>query len=258
MIKDLFLSFRDNFREKTTNPFLGTYLLVWIIRNWELVFSIFNFDKSHNLDFKTSFIRSYYEQNSFLLGILWNTLWTFGVLITTYIILNLSRAIVNISEKQIKPWVYKLTDSKSIVLKSIYERIRNDRDELQNRLDKERESRSKLEVRIKNLEEEIVGRDRAVAESEGEESVPDSSDINQDEFEKLYYRLQNDKLIDDFKIIAVKCRKSEYIDNNHPNIDRYLELGLIIYKNEHFRGGAKRYALTNDGNELLKTIRNIE
>ena len=102
MIKDIFLSFRDNFREKVTNPFLGTYLFVWIIRNWELVYSIFNFDKTHDLEFKVQFIKSYYAENAFLMGILINILWTFGILIVTYVILNISRAIVNISEKKIK------------------------------------------------------------------------------------------------------------------------------------------------------------
>jgi len=32
-VKDFLISFSDNFKKKTQNPFLGTYLIVWIIRN---------------------------------------------------------------------------------------------------------------------------------------------------------------------------------------------------------------------------------
>ena len=46
MIKDFLVSFKDNFKEKTRNPFLGTYLIVWLIRNWELIYTLFNFDQN--------------------------------------------------------------------------------------------------------------------------------------------------------------------------------------------------------------------
>lgn len=156
MFKDILVSFSDNFKEKTRNPFLGTYIFIWVLRNWELVYSLFNFDNTYKLANKIDFVKSYYNTHSFTEGVLWNIGWTFLVLTITYLVLNISRVIINISEKQLKPWVYKKTDSKSIVLKSIHEEVRNERDTLQLRLDKERESKSKLEIRIKSLEEEII------------------------------------------------------------------------------------------------------
>lgn len=50
MIEDLFVSFKENIKGKTTNPFFGTLILVWIFHNWRLIYSIFNFDTSSNLD----------------------------------------------------------------------------------------------------------------------------------------------------------------------------------------------------------------
>jgi hypothetical protein len=140
MIKDFLISFTDNFKEKTKNPFLGTYLL----------YTLFNFDEDCNLEDKKAFITNYYDKNDFINNLFTNTLWTFGLLILTYALLNLSRVIVNLSEKQLTPWVYQVTDSKSIVLKTEYDRIRTENDDLQFRLDKERESKSRLETRIKN------------------------------------------------------------------------------------------------------------
>jgi hypothetical protein len=258
MIKDIFLSFRDNLKEKTTNPFLATYILVWLLRNWNLVYSLFNFDKGHNLEYKITFIKGYYETNSFLEGILWNIGCTFCVLIITYLLLNISRAIVNLYEKQLKPWVYKLTDSKSIVLKTTYEIVRNERDELQVRLDRERESKSKLELRIKNLEEEIVERERAVAEKEGEESLVASKNTETSDASILFDKLKDENLIDDFKKIAVQSKKGEYISNNHNPTDRYIELGLLQFKTESYNGSAKHYNVTNDGDDLLRYLRNNE
>jgi hypothetical protein len=258
MIKDIFLSFRDNFKEKTTNPFLGTYIIIWITRNWDLVYSLFNFDKKHDLEYKIAFIKKHYEINSFLEGILWNIGWTFCVIIITYLLLNISRAIINLYEKQLKPWIYKLTDSKSIVLKTTYERVRNERDELQVRLDRERESKSKLEIRIKNLEEEILERERAVTEKEGEESLAESTNELSSESARLFNKLQKDNLIDDFKKVAVKSKKGEHISNSNKPIDRYIELGLLQFKSEYFDGSGKYYNVSSDGDALLRYLRNKE
>ncbi len=220
-----------------------------------MVYSIFNFDDKHNLNFKINFIKSYYTENSFIEGIIINVLWTLGVLVLTYLILNLSRVIVNTSEKQIKPWVYKLTDSKSIVLKSTYENIRNERDELQTRLDKERESKSKLEIRINSLEEEILERDRAVAEREGEESLNsknDKTDSQPNEIEQLYYKIKSQGLLDKFLDDSVLIKKDEYVDDSESN-DSFLELGLIEFKEHHWDDRPmKKYSLTSDGKHILK------
>ncbi|QIE58035.1 hypothetical protein G5B37_00165 [Rasiella rasia] len=256
MIKDIFLSFRDNFKEKTTNPFLGTYLIIWIIRNWELVYSLFNFDSSDTLEIKVNFIKEYYKNNSFIEGILNNILWTFGVLIITFLLLNISRAIVNLFEKQLKPWIYKLTDSKSVVLKSTYEIIRNERDDLQFRLDKERDSKSRLESRIKTLEGEILERERAVAEKEGEESIESNKKEEPSDLQLVFNKLNALKLIEDFKEMAVASKKGDPISVVHNSVDKYLEYGLLEYKESTYSGDGKYYKVTPEGDKLLRYMRN--
>ncbi|WP_377717329.1 hypothetical protein [Pseudofulvibacter geojedonensis] len=62
MIKDFLISFRDNFKEKTRNPFLGTYVIVWIVLNWELIYTLFNFDDNYKLENKVAFIKAYYKE----------------------------------------------------------------------------------------------------------------------------------------------------------------------------------------------------
>jgi hypothetical protein len=118
MIKDFFISFRENFKEKTANPFLGTYIVVWLIRNWELAYSVFNFDDDYLLSDKVQFVKNYYYDVSLFTEVTINILITFLVLIISYLLINVSRLIINFFEKIVTPLVYKWTDKSSIVLKS--------------------------------------------------------------------------------------------------------------------------------------------
>lgn len=155
MIKDFFISFADNLKEKSRNPFLGTYLLVWLIRNWELVYTLFNFDSEYNLNKKKEFIFSYYKKNDFISNLFTNILWAFGLLILTYALINLSRFIINLFEKKLTPWIYKVTDSNSIVLKETYDKLKSENNILELNLEKERESKGRLQIEISKLEKKI-------------------------------------------------------------------------------------------------------
>lgn len=259
MVKDFLISFGDNFKEKTRNPFLGTYLIVWLFRNWELIYSIFHFDNEQKLNDKVDFIKNYYSEHNFIANLLSNILWAFGLLILTYLLLNISRLIVNLSEKRVTPWIYELTDSKSIVLKSEYERIRVERDDVQVRLDKERESRSKLETRIKNLESEILEASKAQAEKPIESTTKSKSEGSQkgpiDETSILLEKLRNKNLLRDFKDSSIRINKGEFIKNDYNPKDYFIELGLIKFSSDHVRGDSKKYVLTQDGENLLKRAR---
>ena len=246
MIKDLLISFKDNITEKTKNPFLGTYLLVWIVRNWELVYSLFNFDKGIKLKDKVLFIKAYYKENNFIENLLTNVLWAFGLLILTYILLNLSRLIVNFFEKRLTPWIFKITDSKSIVLKSEYDLIRNELIETQNRLDNERDSKSKLENRIKSLQEELLGI------SDNDKS--NNKILSDDYLNTLYNKLREKEYVQDFVKTASMINRKEFINNDYLPKDYFLDLGLITYIGTS-SGGGKQYVLTGDGDNLLRIIR---
>lgn len=263
MIKDIFTSTRDNLKEKTTNPFLGTYVIVWLIRNWRLVYTLFNFDKEDKLKDKIEFVKNYYTEINFIQNILINILWAFAVLIITYLLLNISRLIVNLSEKRLTPWIYKITDSKSIVLKTTYETILLERDELQVRLDQERESRSRLENRIKNLEEQLI---ESYKSKNSNTTVTNPADAPTDKTPDnpentstdiiLYKKLKDQNLLDDFLDITVKINKGEYINNSDERKDPLIRLGLITFsKNNDYNSALKLYKLTPDGEAVLRKAR---
>lgn len=250
MIKDFLISFKDNFKEKTRNPFLGTYLIVWLIRNWELVYTLFNFDDSHTLIDKIAFIKKYYTENDFLQNLFINILWAFGLLIATYILLNISRFITNFSEKQLTPWIYKITDSKSIVLKTEYNRVRTERDGIQLRLDQSRESNSKLENRIQKLDSEI-----AEMSKQSIQELPDFSDLKGNLTTILIEKLEKKELIEAFKRVSVFINKGQYLSNDYEPLNYLIELGLIVFVKDSSRNTSKIYKLTEDGEKVIKELR---
>ena len=250
MIKDLIVSFRDNFKDKVKNPFLGTYALVWIIRNWDLIFTLFNFNRGTSLENKLKIITVYLEDNPFFGGLVINVLYTFLFLIIIYFLLNVSRAIVNLYEKKLKPWVYKLTDNSSIVLKDDYERLRNERDNLLVRINNERDEKSKIENELKRLEEQINERNlsEAIASPDYDENK---------EIESIYFKLEERNLIDDFKKVALEIKKNgQYVMNKESNeLDLFIEHDLI--SNQGSTVYSNKYKLSKKGEKLYAFVKTI-
>src|SRR6476619_6084910 len=127
MLNETLISLRDNIKRRISNPFLGTLTIVYILRNWELFYGIFNFDSNSLQKTKLDYIRNYYSSiNGF-----WNLMECIGykliVLIGTYLLLTIGRFIANIYEDKVLPWVIQITDNKKIVTKEAYVILENER-----------------------------------------------------------------------------------------------------------------------------------
>lgn len=257
MIKDFLVSFTDNFKEKAKNPFLGTYVLVWLLRNWNLVYSLFYFDSKMKLSERTEFIKQYFkEQGGFVSNLAENIYWSFGVLILTYLLLNISRLIVNLSEKRLTPYIYKITDSKSIVLRNEYDRVRAENDDLQIRLEKEREAKSRLEMKIKNLESEIVEIVRLNSEQSTE--LDDDSKRNNLAIDSrttiLIEKMHSKNVKKEFVDICIGIEQGNSIQNDYEHLNFFLQLGVIIIRSNP-GGNKKYYKVTEAGQKVLDILR---
>ena len=155
MILTWLTSAGNNIVDKTKNPFLGTFTLVWLARNWELIFALFNFDKSYSLEKKIKFLSERIQYDTFWTEVGYNILWTFIVLILTYLLVNITRVISNLFEKRLTPIVHKWTDYKSLVPKSEYQGVLTRMNDIQERLDKEIQEKIKLQNERDKLEENI-------------------------------------------------------------------------------------------------------
>ena len=58
MVREAWDSFKDNIKERVSNPFLGTFTLVWIVHNWKVVYAFFYFDKDWRLQQKIDFFKN--------------------------------------------------------------------------------------------------------------------------------------------------------------------------------------------------------
>jgi hypothetical protein len=254
MIKDFLISFTDNFKEKTRNPFLGTYLLVWLIRNWELIYTLFNFDSNFNLKDKKEFIFSYYKENQFVPNLFTNILWSIGLLILTYLLLNLSRFIVNLFEKKLTPWIYKVTDSNSIVLKEIYDKLKSENYILELNLEKERESKGKLQIEISKLENKLEEFHNSINSIDKEN--PEQNKI-EDEIALMFKKIKEKdwirNFIDDTR--TVNSAKNGWVENE--KIDEpfryFITLGLLDISED--TGEYSNLTVTELGEKVLRRAR---
>lgn len=53
-------------KTQCTNPFLGTFLFVWLYRNWELVCNLFNFDDNSKRVDKIAILKSHFQDENML------------------------------------------------------------------------------------------------------------------------------------------------------------------------------------------------
>ena len=151
MFNKVFSSIKANVNQKTTNPFLGTFIIIWIIHNWKFVYSLFSFDADLNLSQRIKKIESYFESYDY-----WNILETIGyaflVLVGTYLLLNLSRLIINFFDKVVTPVIYKVTDKTSVVMRTEHDKVVNQVSELELKIQGERRLRLETQSEYDKLE----------------------------------------------------------------------------------------------------------
>lgn len=242
MIQDFMSSFKENIKQKTTNPFFGTLIIVWLIDNWELIYTVFNFEEGKKLQEKIDFISKYLAPSPFLQNLGMCIIISLFILTITYLLLNISRLIVNLYEKQLTPWIYKITDTNSIVLKEDYLFIKSERDELLQKYDNEREQKLKLQNEIDRLELKIVSFSDRITNNE-------TTDSEQESIKSLVAKLIDNNLITMFhKMVDIVNNKAYSRDVDlakSKQKNELLRLGLFVVSDNTVNG--KRYGITDLG-----------
>jgi len=139
---DKITSVFENYSTKIKNPFFGTIISVWLIHNWRIPYSLFNFDKDCTLADKINFIADYFGKQYFwnefinIIGI------SFLVLLCSFILLFISRAITDTYYKIIEPYIVTKIDQKEIFKQ-------DEKKDLEDKI-------LKLETALNNKREEIT------------------------------------------------------------------------------------------------------
>lgn len=243
MIQDFFVSFRDNIKEKSTNPFFGTLILVWVIRNWKLLFGVFNFDKETTLEAKLNFISEYFDPKSFAENLLVVIGYTFLALITSYLLLSASRLIVNFFDKVVTPCIYRLTDESSIVLKSDYDNKVKENFRLEARIEEERAAKIKFQEERDSLEKKLFTHNLT------SENTINPNTITINEAEVISNKIMEKNYGNDFEDVIMSVRKTHKLKDSEA-VNYFSNLGLLQSMSQGDAGGT--YKLTPLGEEVRK------
>lgn len=157
-------SFFSNIKDKLTNPFFGTFILVLIIHHWELWYTLFNFDSDCILGDKINFVRTYIVKNLtfklFMLDILLAIIYMF----LGYLIIVGTRSLAMWIEFGLMPMITNKIINKKVVRKSEYDDVVKEREEY---FDQYEEQRKNVRIFSKAIDEQtkqIKQKDEALLE----------------------------------------------------------------------------------------------
>jgi hypothetical protein len=103
-------------KERVTNPFFVTFFLSWIGWNWQLVFTLINFDTHSALNEKIILIQEYLNHHSFQGTLLWWPVCTAFKAIVIFALLNQCALFISVLvRRQVRPLIYKWVGHKDIV-----------------------------------------------------------------------------------------------------------------------------------------------
>ncbi|MCT2562090.1 hypothetical protein [Chryseobacterium herbae] len=131
--------FFTNIKEKVSNPFFGTLILVSIARNWLLVYSVFNFDEKTTLNNKIKFITEYLSGQNIIIEALINIGITLSIILIGYLLVISVRTLSTFIEFKIMPWITQKVISDKVVFKEEYDNIKDDRDQYSERYEIQRQ-----------------------------------------------------------------------------------------------------------------------
>lgn len=130
--------FFSNVKDKITNPFFGTLIFVWVYRNWDLVYTFFNFDEKTKLDDKIKYFKQYFSNKNFWQEALFNIGFTLLLIIIGYFLIIVTRAFSIFVEFQIMPRLTKQIVSKNTVTKELYDEVKAERDDYSDKYEVQR------------------------------------------------------------------------------------------------------------------------
>ncbi len=226
MIKELLISFKENLESKSANPFFGTLILIWLIKNWHLLYGIYNFDPKTKLVEKQQFIIDHFKKLPFLETLGYCVLKSILLLVITYIFINLSRLIINFFEKKITPLMYKWTDENSIVLKTVYENSVNERRQLEKRLEDEREAKLKLQGNYDRLESRMAEYLTKPA-NENQDANGQENSISNSKLDLILKKFKKEQKVEKFEKVAAAILNNRAMNRDDEHIKEFAALGLI-------------------------------
>ncbi|MBB4802435.1 hypothetical protein HNP37_002508 [Flavobacterium nitrogenifigens] len=144
-------SFFSNIKDKLTNPFFGTLIIVLLIHHWQLWYAVFNFDNDCTLNDKIVFIRNYATVNLTFWKILSDVLHAILLMLLGYLIIIATRSLVLYIEFGLMPSITGRIVNKDVVRRSEYDDVVKEREQY---FDQYEEQRKNVRLFSKTIDEQ--------------------------------------------------------------------------------------------------------
>ncbi len=242
----LFDAVKDNVVQKVRNPFLGTLIIVWIFHNYSNLYGLIFSSYHKTFCEKMVYLDNLFSPLTFIGNLIICILVSLIVLIVTYILLTLSRFIVDSYENIILPVVKKWTKGK-IYTEEAYESICIERDNTQKKYEGERERRLRAEEEIEELESTIknlknLQNPQKIVNEKLVERNEDEDNLNGNQ--KIHKLLAQKGYLNAFEEMIYAIETNTAISNSEAN-RFFVTIGLAEINGDY--GGAKSYRFTDSG-----------
>lgn len=223
MIVDIFGSLKENLNKKVRNPFFGTLSIVFVVQNWQLFYSLLFFDKGEGRLLRIEILEAYITNYGGSLCMLAKAVvYSFIVLLASYILINISALISNFFDATVHPLVVKFaTKGQKVVTKAEYERLAKKYERLEVNIKEEREKRYIAEERADSCEKEC---NVLKNQKQNTDLNPDHTDeANNEELEQpsLHY----DR---DFDSFTRKSREEKVVDRILDNKEWNTDFSTLV------------------------------
>lgn len=216
-------SFFKNIKDKLTNPYFGTLILVLIFHHWELLYIMLNFDDDLRLDVKLDSIKKYISTNITFESLMYDTLWALILMLAGYLIIVITRSIVLWVEFWLMPFITGKIINKNVVKKEEYDKVVNEREEYFNQYEKQRENVRTFSKTIDEQTIQIKEKDRTLLD----QTRTISATVKELESTK-------DKLQKSLKDASSKANEIQSLNNSLVNLNRHNSYSIDkINKFEH-------------------------
>lgn len=198
-------SFFSNIKDKLTNPFFGTLILVLVLHHWELWYAVINFDSDCTLDDKLIFIKNYSSNNLTLKAFIWDILQSILYMFLGYLIVVATRSLVLWVEFWLMPNITGKIINKNVVRKSEYDNVVNEREQYFDQYEEQRKNVRLFSKTIDEQTEQIKQKDKdLLLQSDNISNTIKELNLTKQKLEKL--RKENED------IVAIKKQLQSSLD----------------------------------------------
>lgn len=146
----------DGLQERLKSPFIVTFIIVWSLHHWKLLFIIFSFDNDLNQGYKKSIIEAYIHQHDGWCGMfIYPILWSFLSVLAYYFISLMYEGINLLYERYGRPLVNML-DKNKLALKEEVDKERKKIKELRSEVRSLQQKESELNEEIKSFRSQVT------------------------------------------------------------------------------------------------------